>query len=586
MDPQLPDYYRLLRSADLNEAIRNFDVPANMDAFMRAAANPKSRNFLIDFSDDEAWGGFDLQADSFAKLLKSPRPPSLNTRWINIWIPHEQRDVLTEFAKHWDFSPRLLGFMCSSPLKYSRSAYTSKSNISSTSSSRRRAPDRSDHESHKPSPTSSSLDPSLDLEERIGLDELKLADPNYNDTLNQYVLANEIWHYSTVDSGRRYLCLGFNTLHCTGPLPGTPSDPVHQNLPSGKRVWSWLALCEDKTVITIQEDPFPYRNGTLSLREQQHLSIIRRNLSTVFAQCSKARVSESNSQQLPIRARVGSSEEETAHRPTDVPGLLFYYLFDDWYTTYSLIARREHQYAALLNNLRVEMLTRADLGHVDRLHHIGRQLGVLKRLYEGYNLLIEQVLEKQEQSLASLKNSHLLAAGSGVASMSSSHPGLVDAGRDLLGVALSSAARMRFERLKHRIKLYAVAEIEECLEQKDSMVMMNFNLIAIKESYSVERLSRITILLAKVTILFMPISVVCAYFSCQFTDQSFQVKAFWEWFAGVFAASIVALSIFSMTTGTNESSLLYKPLSRKAWELGVRLMRRRGRGGQSGEDEG
>ena len=35
----------------------------------------------------------------------------------------------------------------------------------------------------------------------------------------------------------------------------------------------------------------------------------------------------------------------------DSPGLLFYYLFDDWYTSYALVAKKEQQYAARLENL-------------------------------------------------------------------------------------------------------------------------------------------------------------------------------------------------------------------------------------------
>lgn len=33
------------------------------------------------------------------------------------------------------------------------------------------------------------------------------------------------------------------------------------------------------------------------------------------------------------------------------PSLLLYYLFDDWYSSYSLVARREHHYGAELNDL-------------------------------------------------------------------------------------------------------------------------------------------------------------------------------------------------------------------------------------------
>lgn len=40
------------------------------------------------------------------------------------------------------------------------------------------------------------------------------------------------------------------------------------------------------------------------------------------------------------------------------------------------------------------------------------------------------------------------------------------------GVSLSSAATVRFERLRDRIKLYALSEIQECLDEKDSLVFL------------------------------------------------------------------------------------------------------------------
>jgi hypothetical protein len=115
------------------------------------------------------------------------------------------------------------------------------------------------------------------------------------------------------------------------------------------------------------------------------------------------------------------------------------------------------------------MLSKAELGHVDRLHHIGRQLAVLKRLYQGYDLLIDRLLEKREVTLASLKNSNVLQ--SGIGSMTSSHVHVAES-QSSLGVSLSSAARVRFESMKHRIQLYALSEVEECLNQKESLVMM------------------------------------------------------------------------------------------------------------------
>lgn len=228
------------------------------------------------------------------------------------------------------------------------------------------------------------------------------------------------------------------------------------------------------------------------------------------------------------------------------------------------------------------MLVRANLSHVDQLHHIGCQLAVLKRVYQSYELIIDRVLKKQEATLASLKNSHIV---SGVDSLASSHPIVNASGPQipeadsLLGVSLSSAARARFERLKDRIMLYALSEIQECIDQKDSLVMMNFNLIAIKESFSVERLTRVTLLLAKVTIVFMPVTLMTGYFSIQFANMEFTVKSYWWAFAVVLAVSFVLLFLFSAASGTFEGKIIKKSWSRIAYDVSRRwLMHRRKRG--------
>lgn len=171
---------------------------------------------------------------------------------------------------------------------------------------------------------------------------------------------------------------------------------------------------------------------------------------------------------LPIRHRLGSSDEETLHRATDVPGLLFFYLFADELTTYSLIARREHKYAVELNALRVSMMARAELAHIERLHAIGRHLSVLRRMYEGYEALIERLLEERTPTLASLKNS-VVRSGEGSLEASGRDFGQEERG---VGVGLSSAARVRFEKLRGSVRLYAICEIEECEKVKEGLVMM------------------------------------------------------------------------------------------------------------------
>jgi hypothetical protein len=107
----------------------------------------------------------------------------------------------------------------------------------------------------------------------------------------------------------------------------------------------------------------------------------------------------------------------------------------------------------------------------------------------------------------------------------------------------------------------------------------NFNLIAIKESFSVERLTRITLLLAKVTMVFMPVTLMTGYFSIQFAGLEFTVKSYWWAFAVVLAVSMVLLFIFSLISGTFEGKIITRPWSRMMVDVSRRwLAHRRGKG--------
>jgi hypothetical protein len=112
-------------------------------------------------------------------------------------------------AKHYDFTPRLLGFMQSAPLKQSRSANNSTKTSLGSFFHRSKNSSDSPASSEKPleteSPVNSILDPGLNSRELIGMIDSSGASfrSDVTDNLNPYFLANEIWHYSSVDWGRR-----------------------------------------------------------------------------------------------------------------------------------------------------------------------------------------------------------------------------------------------------------------------------------------------------------------------------------------------------------------------------------------------
>jgi hypothetical protein len=207
---RLSEYYQGVGEWPVGEAMKDFDDPENYNELAHAVMSARSRNFILDFDDDHAWCGFDLDSEAMTSLLRSHRPPELNTRWINIWLPHEQKDVLEAVAKNYDFTPRLLGFMQSPPLKQSRSTNSStKTSLVSSLMHRSKNTPESRTSSEKPldreSPVNSILDPGLSSKELIGMvtSDGASSTSDVTDNLNPYFLANEIWHYSSVDWGRK-----------------------------------------------------------------------------------------------------------------------------------------------------------------------------------------------------------------------------------------------------------------------------------------------------------------------------------------------------------------------------------------------
>lgn len=97
-----------------------------------------------------------------------------------------------------------------------------------------------------------------------------------------------------------------------------------------------------------------------------------------------------------------------------------------------------------------------------------------------------------------------------------------------------------------------------------------------KDSQAVERLTRITILLAKVTILFLPVSLMTAYFSTEVQDlQNYTGKTYWIAFAVIMVLSVVLLTLFGWLSGTEEGKPIYRSITRKFLDSGRRAMGRR-----------
>ena len=139
---------------------------------------------------------------------------------------------------------------------------------------------------------------------------------------------------------------------------------------------------------------------------------------------------------------------------------------------------------ALRHYQRKDMFTKPGVPLIEQLHQYGRELAVLKRIYQSYALIIERILDRQQPvNLTTSERSN--ASGEQVqhrspnrnSTMQDLEKSLVEneshpTGAKTFGAPLSSPAIVRFERLLDRVNLFVISEIQECLDEKESLVFL------------------------------------------------------------------------------------------------------------------
>lgn len=129
------------------------------------------------------------------------------------------------------------------------------------------------------------------------------------------------------------------------------------------------------------------------------------------------------------------------------------------------------------------MLDRPIVDLVNELHWLGRRLAVLKRLYQSYELIMRRLLQRQRMLRDEARSVQPAPLSYGATfgemefvdmrqSSLVSNSGFHNTTEKSVGVQLSSTAVARFERLVDRINLYCLSEIENCLNEKESLTFL------------------------------------------------------------------------------------------------------------------
>lgn len=147
-----------------------------------------SQNFVIEFDGTKATAARDVDTECMEKILRVDRPTNSTTRWINIWGPEQQTSLVKLLAARYDFSPRLLGIMCSK--------HKTPKVIPSTprqSGLMYRGHWKQDHTDRRSVETQHT-----DPEKNSGTPTV-VREPVLN--LSHYMVVNEVWHFNSVDWG-------------------------------------------------------------------------------------------------------------------------------------------------------------------------------------------------------------------------------------------------------------------------------------------------------------------------------------------------------------------------------------------------
>ncbi|APA14702.1 hypothetical protein SS1G_06708 [Sclerotinia sclerotiorum 1980 UF-70] len=494
----------------------DFDDRATYEASLDRAGHEKSRNFVVEFGKLEAQIAFDLNADEVERLLDKPSTPAERerppVRWINIWGPNRQTDIIDVLARRYGFSPRLLAIIKTLP------PVNNSSHKDHRVSYKERLFERDDIETGRAS---------------MNVPRVHATQLTPPGTTSHYTIAQQMINYQSVDVGARFMCVGANWMHEIDSPPMRETDnPIIQNSFRDKtqcRLWSWLILCDDNTVIAVHEDTLPIA------KTKKDLKSMRGNTLSVLSQLSKS--GHETADPISMQTVRQVLDLNSTHPNNGIEGAsnLFYYLFDDWRAVYKTVAFFRRSLQQLENSIFEDMRRNSnkgpDMNIIPHLHFLSKRIRQMQHLYKGYHNLITRILEPKPFST--------WEAGTPDGSFTSQN------GRS--GVKLAASASQRFERLGDRLQLLILSETGEFLAEKDALSNTYFSINSQKDSQATARLNRSATLLAKLSVLFLPVSLMTSYFSTQLSDieNKYSLYDYWVGFAVVVSASFVCLFFFS-----------------------------------------
>ncbi|KAI1137032.1 hypothetical protein F5Y05DRAFT_389943 [Hypoxylon sp. FL0543] len=513
-------------SGDFAIAFEDFDLDEVFKKAQLHVTDENSTNFVVEFGYERARIAFNLSTDDMKEVLDQNPDEDYPIRWVNVWDPSVQRDVMKAIGGIYGFSPRLLGLM----------------------TTRRSPQDEARRHRDRKRATSRHNRSFRDLEKGDGpngnFPMKPLNSTEMNDSIALYLQVKDTVNYFSTDQTQKAFCIGANWLH-KRPVPEHESHHRISIMPP--KHWQWLALCNNHTVLSIHEkplfEPVPDRED----REKWHraeLGYMRAHTLDVLLQLSTRGfklyegnpLAQNSVRQSLKRSRTDLGRQQSVvsvFQNSDTGTLadegtsnLFYYLFED-YVAAGPLKNAEQE----LDDMTRKILENTHWNKVSKsseiiptLHYLSKDLREFKHLFENYKNLISKIMAvgRPDSQLASQ----------------------FDIDRR---VFLTNSALSRFDRLGDRLQYLMLNTIEGYLEEIAALSTTYFNLTQQKDSQATARLTRSATLLAKLSVFFLPISFMTSYFSVQIEDLYiyWTGKTYWYAFAVIASVSFVSLFFFS-----------------------------------------
>ncbi|RYO98539.1 hypothetical protein DL764_007046 [Monosporascus ibericus] len=493
-------------AGDASDKFEDFDLKAVFQETAREAASETCSNFVVEFGPRRVRVARNLELCDFESMFKNDtRGDEYPIRWINVWDTYAQKDIVDYIGQQYEFSDRLRSLVKMKPVaKWREDRTKQRRKIAGVQKPAARG---------KTTSTESALERG-EKASSTGSEQLPAEPPPEisldGDDIQLYFLLKETVNYSSIDHTDRDTVLSFH------------EEPTIEPASPEVNAEKWRL---------------------------DNLKSMRSNMLNVLKQLSQQGYDEYKTNPL-TQSSVRKALQAKMRRPKFPPDQLkqelgeegasnlFYYLFEDYTAAGPFQAARD-----TLNELcciAIRKMKHKTSEIIPRLHNLSKELRELRHLFENYKSLIKKIMVTTKTEGPTGEYAWNLARS---LSNLSNPTAAMDTPIEEPRVKLTKSAMDRFDRLADRLQWLMLNTIQGHQEEITALSDTYFNLTQQKDSQATAKLNRSATLLAKLSVIFLPLSFMTGYFGVEISDLNnyWTSEDYWNAFAVVAVLSFLCL---------------------------------------------